>query len=252
MAVGARFNDRHTGDMKVYVGDRKFIHIDIDPGQIGKNLMPELGIVSDAKAALTALPDRGQIQRRRDRGQRLGGQRSRPVREELKRKTDYNDVPIKPQRVFGELNEFFDDETVFVTCIGLNQIWSGQLQEIAKPRHYLDCGGAGPLGWDLPAAIGAKTARPDKTVIQVTGDYGFQFCMQELPVAVQYDVPFVIVVLNNGYLGLIRQAEKYIFDMNYEVQIWYDGPESGSWDSTLSSLPRPAARPENGSRIRTR
>lgn len=223
VAVGARFNDRHTGDMKVYVGDRKFIHIDIDPGQIGKNLMPELGIVSDAKAALTALlteaKSRGGAIEANDWAAKVPA-----VREELKRKTDYNDVPIKPQRVFGELNEFFDDETVFVTCIGLNQIWSGQLQEIAKPRHYLDCGGAGPLGWDLPAAIGAKTARPDKTVIQVTGDYGFQFCMQELPVAVQYDVPFVIVVLNNGYLGLIRQAEKYIFDMNYEVQIWYDGP----------------------------
>jgi tartronate-semialdehyde synthase len=140
---------------------------------------------------------------------------------------DYDDVPIKAQRVFKELNEFFDEETVFVTCIGLNQIWSGQLQKISKPRHYLDCGGAGPLGWDLPAAIGAKVARPEKQVVQVVGDFGFQFCMEELPVAVMYGVPFVIVVLNNGYLGLIRQAEKYIYDMNFEVQIWYDGINNG-------------------------
>ena len=136
-------------------------------------------------------------------------------------------MPIKAQRVFKELNEFFDEETVFVTCIGLNQIWSGQLQQISKPRHYLDCGGAGPLGWDLPAAIGAKVARPDKQIVQVVGDFGFQFCMEELPVAVMYGLPFVIVVLNNGYLGLIRQAEKYMYDMNYEVQIWYDGVNDG-------------------------
>jgi tartronate-semialdehyde synthase len=140
----------------------------------------------------------------------------------MERKTDYDDIPIKPQRVFKEINEFFDEETVFVTCIGLNQIWSGQLQKISKPRHYLECGGAGPLGWDLPASIGAKVARPDKQIVTVVGDYGFQFCMDALPVAVMYKVPFVCIVLNNGYLGLIRQAEKYLFDMDYEVQIWYD------------------------------
>ena len=135
---------------------------------------------------------------------------------------DYDDIPIKPQRVFKEINEFFDEETVFVTCIGLNQIWSGQLQKITKPRHYLECGGAGPLGWDLPASIGAKVARPDKQIATVVGDYGFQFCMDALPVAVMYKIPFVCIVLNNGYLGLIRQASKYLFDMDYEVQIWYD------------------------------
>jgi tartronate-semialdehyde synthase len=104
----------------------------------------------------------------------------------------------------------------------LNQIWSGQLQKISKPRHYLDCGGAGPLGWDLPASIGTKVARPEKQVITVVGDFGFQFCMDALPVAVMYKVPFLIVVLNNGYMGLIRQAEKYVYDMEYEVQICYD------------------------------
>ncbi len=218
-AVGARFNDRHTGDVGVYKGNRKFIHVDVDPAQLGKNIAPDLGICADAKLTLAAL--QAEIQKRHIK--------TRPVdlkipqiRKELERKTDYDDVPIKPQRVFKEINEFFDEETVFVTCIGLNQIWSGQLQKISKPRHYLDCGGAGPLGWDLPASIGAKVARPDKQVMMVVGDFGFQFCMDALPVAVMYGVPFVCVVLNNGYLGLIRQAEKYLFEMEYEVQIWYD------------------------------
>lgn len=219
LAVGVRFNDRHTGDIDVYKGERKFIHVDVDPAQLGKNLMPDLGICADAKLTLEALL--GEIKNRSIKPRAIDIKIPQ-IRKELERKTDYDDIPIKPQRVFREINEFFDEETVFVTCIGLNQIWSGQLQKISKPRNYLDCGGAGPLGWDLPASIGAKIARPDRQVVTVVGDFGFQFCMDALPVAVMYKVPFVCIVLNNGYLGLIRQAEKYIFDMEYEVQIWYD------------------------------
>jgi len=219
LAVGARFNDRHTGDVKVYKGNRKFIHVDTDPGQLGKNIMPDLGICADAKLTLQALIE--EIKRRNVKRPPTKLDISQ-IRAKMERKTDYDNIPIKPQRVFKEINEFFDEDTVFVTCIGLNQIWSGQLQKVSKPRHYLDCGGAGPLGWDMPASIGVKVARPDKVVVDVVGDFGFQFCMDALPVAVMYKVPFVIVVLNNGYLGLIRQAEKYMYDMNFEVQIWYD------------------------------
>jgi len=218
-AVGARFNDRHTGNISVYKGNRKFIHVDVDPAQLGKNIMPDLGICADAKLTLNALL--GEIKRRNIKAEPTILKISQ-IRTQLERKTDYDDIPIKPQRLFKEINGFFDEDTVFVTCIGLNQIWSGQLQKISKPRHYLDCGGAGPLGWDLPASIGAKVARPDKQVVMVVGDFGFQFCMEELPTAVMYNIPFVCIVLNNGYLGLIRQAEKYLYDMNYQVQIWYD------------------------------
>jgi len=236
--VGARFNDRHTGAIDVYKGSRRFIHVDVDPGQLGKNIMPDLGICADAKLTLQAVLE--EITRRKVAAAPPRREIAE-LRTRMERKTDYDDVPIKPQRVFREINEFFDDETVFVTCIGLNQIWSGQLQRISKPRHYLDCGGAGPLGWDLPAAIGAKVARPDKTVVQVVGDYGFQFCMEELSVAAMYKVPFVCIVLNNGYLGLIRQAQKYNFGMNYEVQTWYEAP-TGNADV---ALPR-AAHSEGG------
>jgi tartronate-semialdehyde synthase len=123
---------------------------------------------------------------------------------------DYDDVPIKAQRAFKELDEFLNEETLFVTCIGLNQIWSGQLQQISKPMHCLDCDGPGPLGWDLSAAIGTKVARHDKQIVQVVDDFGFQFCWGGLSVAGMYGLPVVIVVLNNFYLGLIRQAEKYV------------------------------------------
>jgi len=233
-AIGARFNDRHTGDINVYRGSRKFIHVDVAPGQLGKNLMPDLGICADAKLTLEALLK--EIGRRNIKTDPTDLKIAQ-MRAKLERKTDYDDIPIKPQRVFKEINEFFDEDTVFVTCIGLNQIWSGQLQKISKPRHYLDCGGAGPLGWDLPASIGAKVARPEKQVVTVVGDYGFQFCMEALPVAVMYKVPFVCILLNNGYLGLIRQAEKYLFDMEYEVQIWYDSLR----ETKATELPKIAA-----------
>ena len=218
-ALGARFNDRHTGAVDVYKGDRKFIHVDVDPAQIGKNFTVDLGVCADAKLTLEAL-----LEEIKNRDVKPGPTNLKipQIRTELERKTDYDNIPIKPQRVFHEINAFFDEEALFVTCIGLNQIWSGQLQKISKPRHYLDCGGAGPLGWDLPASIGAKVARPDKQVVTVVGDFGFQFCMDALPVAVMYRIPFVCIVLNNGYLGLIRQAEKYVYNMDYEVQIWYD------------------------------
>lgn len=240
-AAGARFNDRHTGDINVYRGSRKFIHVDVAPGQLGKNLMPDLGICADAKLTLEALLE--EIGRR-DIKTDPTNLKIAQIRTQLERKTDYDDIPIKPQRVFKEINEFFDEDTVFVTCIGLNQIWSGQLQKISKPRHYLDCGGAGPLGWDLPASIGAKVARPEKQVVTVVGDYGFQFCMEALPVAVMYKVPFVCILLNNGYLGLIRQAEKYLFDMEYEVQIWYDSLR----ETKATELPKMAAGGQRVSR----
>ncbi|HEY6887583.1 MAG TPA: thiamine pyrophosphate-dependent enzyme, partial [Solirubrobacter sp.] len=142
-------------------------------------------------------------------------------RAELARRTDYDDVPIKPQRVFQEINAAFGPDTVFVTAIGLYQIWSGQFQRVFRPRHYLICGQAGPLGWEIPACIGVKLGRPEATVVGVVGDYSFQFLMEEIAVASQYDVPFVLVMLNNAYLGLIRQSEMK-YGMNYEVDIAYD------------------------------
>jgi tartronate-semialdehyde synthase len=219
LAIGARFAERHTGNLTVYRGDRRFIHIDVEPTQIGRIFAPDLGIVADARLALEAL-----VESARRRGQRGPTAWSRAVpgrRAELARRTDYDDVPIKPQRVFQEINAAFGPDTVFVTAIGLYQIWSGQFQRVFRPRHYLICGQAGPLGWEIPACIGVKLGRPEATVIGVVGDYSFQFLMEEIAVASQYDVPFVLVMLNNAYLGLIRQSEMK-YGMNYEVDIAYD------------------------------
>jgi tartronate-semialdehyde synthase len=221
LAVGARFGDRHTGDLEVYRGERKFIQVDIAAQQIGRVFPTDLGIVSDARVALRALSEQAAERSTRSRGDWLG--RVADLKDALVRRTDFDDVPIKAPRVFREINEYFDLDTVFVTAIGLYQIWSGQFQLAYRPRHYLCCGQAGPLGWEVPACIGAKLAAPDKLVVGVVGDYSFQFLMEEIAVAVQYEVPFVLVMVNNGYMGLIRQAEE-AYDMNYEVKLSYEGP----------------------------
>ncbi len=223
LAVGARFAERHTGDLDVYRGERTFVHIDIEPGQIGRVFRPHLGIVSDAKLAFEALLETArETTPARDPGPWV--ERVYELRSTMLRKLDFDDVPIKPQRAFKEMNDLFDGDEIIVTAIGLYQIWSGQFQKTYKPRHYLCCGQAGPLGWEVPACIGVKLARPDNLVVGVVGDYSFGFLMEEVAVAVQHQVPFVLVMLNNGYMSLIRQPEKYQYDINFGVDIGYEGP----------------------------
>jgi tartronate-semialdehyde synthase len=230
LAIGARFADRHTGELSVYRGDRTFVQVDIDPGQIGRVFPPDLGIVSDADLALDAM-----LEVARDmtpaREPNPWTERVTDLRSTLLRKTDFDNVPIKPQRVYQEVNTTFDEETVFLTAIGLYQIFSGQFQKTYKPRHYICCGQAGPLGWEVPACIGAKLGAPDKLIVGIVGDYSFEFLMEEVAVAVQYRVPFVLVMLNNGYMGLIRQSEKHGYSgLNFEVSLAYDGPGAYGMD----------------------
>nr|WP_042196034.1 glyoxylate carboligase [Kibdelosporangium sp. MJ126-NF4]CEL22370.1 Glyoxylate carboligase [Kibdelosporangium sp. MJ126-NF4]CTQ89225.1 Glyoxylate carboligase (EC 4.1.1.47) [Kibdelosporangium sp. MJ126-NF4] len=226
LAVGARFGDRHTGDLATYRGQRRFIHVDIEPTQLGRVFEPDLGIVSDSKLFLQAILD---LARRRGVGRAAGEwvARIQELKATLTRREDFDAVPVKAPRVFKEINEFYGPDTYFVTAIGLYQIWSGQHQRAHKPRHYQVCGQAGPLGWEIPAAIGVKKAlkrtQPDAEVVGIVGDYSFQFLVEELAVAAQYDVPFVLIMLNNEYLGLIRMAEDHGgYEMNYEVDIHYD------------------------------
>ena len=225
LAVGARFAERHTGDLTIYRGERKFIQIDIDSKQIGRVFEPDLGIVSDAKFALQALLERAHA--RSPQYATQWAERVTELRETLERRTDFDETPIKSPRVFKEINEYFDRDTMFVTAIGLYQIWSGQFQHSYEPRHYMVCGQAGPLGWEVSACTGVKLGRPDKLVVGIVGDYSFQFMVEEIAVAVQYRVPFVLVMLNNGYMGLIRQAE-LPYEMNYAVDLAYtEGNDDG-------------------------
>lgn len=233
LGVGNRWANRQTGSIDVYTEGRTFVHIDVEPTQIGRVFSPELGIIADAKLALEALVDEA-------RARKAAG--TLPARNAwvndvqrrkrtMLRRTDYDNVPIKPQRVFKEINKAFGDDTQFVTAIGLYQIASGQFQRVNKPRNYLVCGQAGPLGWEVSACTGAKLANPAADVVGIVGDYSLQFLIEELAVAAQYKVPFVMVLLNNAYLGLIRQAEM-AYKMDYEVTLSFqniNAPEIGEY-----------------------
>jgi len=220
VGFGCRFSDRHTGALDAYTRGRRFIHVNIEPDHVGRIVPVDLAIIADVKLTLRGMLE--EVRRMTSRKEPSERVKEIPeLRKRLARHVDFDDVPIKPQRVFKEINEFFDEETMFVTTIGLNQMLSSQLQNVYKPRHYLVPGGAGPLGWDLPASIGVKLAKPDHLVVDVTGDYGFGFCVEELAVAVMYNIPVAFIILNDGHLGLIRQAEKYFYSMHYEVDTWY-------------------------------
>jgi tartronate-semialdehyde synthase len=233
LGVGNRWANRQTGSIDIYTKGRTFVHIDIEPTQIGRVFSPDLGIVSDAGLALEALVAEAKL--RIAGGEVPKREAWRAAIKERKhtmlRKTDFDQVPIKPQRVFQEINRAFDDETQFVTAIGLYQIASGQFQKISKPRKYLICGQAGPLGWEVSACTGAKLANPRQEVVGILGDYSLQFMIEELAVAAQYNIPFVLILLNNAYLGLIRQAER-AYEMDFEVSLSFrniNAPELGEY-----------------------
>src|SRR6201990_2760919 len=137
------------------------------------------------------------------------------------RQSDFASVPIKPQRVYHEMNRAFGPDTCYVTVIGLSQIAGAQFLKVQRPRNWINAGQAGPLGWTLPAALGVRAADPDREIVALSGDYDFQFLIEELAVGAQFKLPYIHVVVNNSYLGLIRQAQRG-FDMDYHVQLSFE------------------------------
>lgn len=221
IGIGNRWANRHTGDLGVYRKGRKFVHIDIEPTQIGRVFAPDYGVASDAGAALDAL---------------LAGARSRSgglpdftgwagectARKSTEhRKTNFTEVPIKPQRVYQEMNQAFGRDVTYVSTIGLSQIAGAQMLHVYRPRHWINAGQAGPLGWTGPAALGVAKGKPGETVVALSGDYDFQFMIEELAVGAQHRIPYVHVVVNNSYLGLIRQSQRG-FEMDYEVSLAFE------------------------------
>jgi tartronate-semialdehyde synthase len=217
LGIGCRFTDRHTGALDVYKGERKFIHIDVDPKEIGKLIVPVIGIESDALEALNGLLELVKAQDRRVGSKRVEHIASLKKQAMLKGKLEGE--MIDPRDVFIMVDEVFSDNALFTTGCGLNQIWSGQYQKINKPRVYLPSGGAGTLGFDIPAAIGASVGANNKKAVCMMGDFGFTFLVEELGVASKYHLPIVVIILNNGYLSLIRQNQKYAYKYEYEVSM---------------------------------
>ena len=233
LGIGNRWANRHTGSIDVYTKGRKFVHVDIEPTQLGRVFDPDYGIVSDAKAALELFVQvakewkaTGKLE---DRSAWSGECRER--KRSMLRKTNFENVPMKPQRVYQCMNNAFDRDVCYVSTIGLSQIAAAQFLHVYKPRHWINCGQAGPLGWTLPAALGVVKADPRRKVVALSGDYDFQFMIEELAVGAQFQLPYLHIVVNNSYLGLIRQAQRG-FDMDYCVDLSFENinaPDLGEY-----------------------
>ncbi|MGG4604881.1 glyoxylate carboligase [Paenalcaligenes sp. Me131] len=223
IGIGNRWANRHTGSVEEYTKGRRFIHIDIEPTQIGRVFGPDFGIVSDAGAALEQLlavaKEMKAAGKLKDRSAWATECQERKAT--MQRKTHFDAVPMKPQRVYEEMNHAFGRDTRYVTTIGLSQIAAAQFLHVYEPRHWINCGQAGPLGWTIPAALGTVAALPGKEVVAISGDYDFQFMIEELAVGAQFGLPYIHVLVNNAYLGLIRQAQRG-FEMDYCVQLAFD------------------------------
>ncbi|WP_321876341.1 glyoxylate carboligase [Paraburkholderia bannensis] len=223
LGIGNRWANRHTGSVEVYTKGRKFVHVDIEPTQIGRVFGPDLGIVSDAKAALELFVEVAQewkaAGKLKDRSEWVADCQQRKAT--MHRKTHFDNAPIKPQRVYEEMNKAFGRDTCYVSTIGLSQIAGAQFLHVYKARNWINCGQAGPLGWTIPAALGVRAADPARPIVALSGDYDFQFMIEELAVGAQFKLPYVHVLVNNSYLGLIRQAQRQ-FDMDFCVQLAFE------------------------------
>ncbi len=236
LGIGNRWANRHTGSIDTYTKGRRFVHVDIEPTQIGRVFGPDLGIVSDAKAALSLFIEVAREWRASgrlvDRSDWVAECQHR--KDSMLRKTNYDQVPLKPQRVYQEMNEVFERDTCYVTTIGNSQIAGAQFLKVYNPRNWINCGQAGPLGWTLPAALGVRAALPDKKIVALSGDYDFQFLIEELAVGAQHKLPYLHVVVNNSYLGLIRQAQRG-FQMDFEVSLAFENINTKQDDEGLAA-----------------
>ncbi len=227
LGLGNRWANRHTGALDTYRAGRKFIHVDIESTQIGRVFSPDLGITSDAGAAIDAILE--VVRERKAAGlvpdYSAWANAATARKGTGHRKTNFENIPIKPQRVYQEMNSAFGQDTTYVSTIGLSQIAGAQMLHVYGPRRWINAGQAGPLGWTGPAALGVVRGKPGERVVALSGDYDFQFMIEELAVGAQFKLPYVHVVVNNSYLGLIRQSQRP-FEMDYHVSLGFDNINS--------------------------
>ena len=214
--LGARFDDRVTGKLKAFAPHARVIHADVDPAEIGKNVVPLIPIVGDAKHVAAGLVKELEgmewtAERTAEWLARIAERRREfPLHYE-----DPTDGTLAPQFVIQEIDRVTAHDAVVCTDVGQHQMWATQYYTYTFPRQFISSGGLGTMGFGLPASIGAKIGRPDATVVDISGDGGFQMTMQELATAVNYDVPVVVCILNNGYLGMVRQWQELFWNKRY-------------------------------------
>ncbi len=218
VAIGSRFDDRVTGKIDEFAPDAKIIHIDIDPTSISKNVKVDLPVVGDCRMVLKGMIS--QIQEDPDKVKTL----HKNIKPWLKCVDTWKDEQplryshgdaIKPQYVIEMIDKLTPDDTIISTEVGQNQMWTAQFYQFKEPRLFLTSGGLGTMGYGFPAAIGAQTAFPKRTVIDIAGDGSIQMNIQELATVVQYNLPVKVMILNNGYLGMVRQWQALFYEKRY-------------------------------------
>jgi acetolactate synthase-1/2/3 large subunit len=211
IAIGARFDDRVTGKVESFAPNAKVIHIDVDPAELGKNVRVDVPIVGDARAVLKKLNATLKIKLPRSTA---WNQKIEHWKKEYPLDYDKDCSELKPQCVVEKLNELVRDG-IFVTEVGQNQMWAAHYIRCKKPRTFISSGGLGTMGYGFPAAIGAKVGCPDKEVWDIAGDGSIQMNIQELATAVENEIPVRVAILNNGYLGMVRQWQELFYNRRY-------------------------------------
>ncbi|MGD0552826.1 MAG: biosynthetic-type acetolactate synthase large subunit [Sedimentisphaerales bacterium] len=210
IAVGARFDDRVTGKVKAFAPHAKVIHIDIDPASIAKNVRADIPVVGDAKYILGEMAKMVEHRERKEWFTKIA---------QWKKKYplgyDRNSTHIKPQYVIEQVCELTGGDAIVTTGVGQNQMWTAQFYRFKRPRQFITSGGLGTMGYGLPAAIGAQIAMPEATVVDIDGDHSFNMTLTELRTAVQYELPIKVCILNNGYMGMVRQWQELFYNKRY-------------------------------------
>ena len=245
IGIGVRFDDRVTGKTDAFASQAKIVHIDIDPTSIRKNVPVTIPIVGDCRKTLESLNalikplDKTSLNDKR-----------KPWIDQIQTWKEKNTLAyrqtdvIKPQYVVEKLYELTRGEAIITTEVGQNQMWAAQYYHFDKPNHFITSGGLGCMGFGFPAAIGAQIARPDKTVVDVAGDGSIQMNIQEMATAVQYHLPVKIVILNNGYLGMVRQWQELFYDKRYASTCMDCGPDFIKLAEAYGALGLRATKPE--------
>ncbi len=225
VALASRFDDRVTGKLAGFAPNAKVIHVDIDPAEIGKNRAVDVPIVGDAKDVIAKLAV--ELAKRQEEA---GGVPDRTAwlrqlaawREEFPYRYDQRPGgALKPQYCVERLHAFADEDTILVSGVGQHQMYASQYWRFERPRHWINSGGLGTMGFAVPAAMGAKVGQPSKRVVAIDGDGCFQMTAQELATSATERIPFVTAILNNGYLGMVRQWQELFFDERYSG-VWLD------------------------------
>jgi acetolactate synthase-1/2/3 large subunit len=245
LAVGVRFDDRVTGKTDAFAAQATIVHIDIDPTSIRKNVPVSVPLVGDCRISLQQLnqlladtPIQNLAPRRKEWLERIAQWKaSRPLAYQ-------QGETIKPQYVVEQVHALTRGEAIITTEVGQNQMWAAQFYRFNRPNHFITSGGLGTMGFGLPAAIGAQIACPDKTVIDIAGDGSIQMNIQEMATAVQYHLPVKIVILNNGYLGMVRQWQELFYGGRYSSTRMNVAPDFVKLAEAYGAMGLRATRPE--------